>query len=217
MLKKSQKADNIEKHINKSAEEVQKKENKIRELQKYNSTLSTKLSQMKSERNSLQQTLNEVFGDGAFPESTSQASSQDAQTPQSTPAPLSTPSRKGSSTLSSPQASSQDIQTPESTPGIMPSPLSTPSRKCSSTLSSPQASSQDIQTPKSTPGIMPSPLSTPNRKCSTLSSTITPTRLFSPESSCKTPVHPEPEPSKTPPGSQEDVFGDLEIKKLKKH
>ena len=72
-----EKTENVEKHIKKSAEEIKKKDNKIKELQKYNSTLSTKLTQMKNERNSLQQTLDEAFGETSFPDSGSQVSSVD--------------------------------------------------------------------------------------------------------------------------------------------
>lgn len=148
----TEKADNIEKHVKKSTEEIQKKDNKIRDLQKYNSTLFTKLTQMKNERNSLQQTLNEVFGENAFPGSKSQASSGDRQALQSVL-------------------------------GIIFSQLSTPTRKCASTVSSP----------------------------------LTPTRLFSPASSSNEPEHTEPGPSKTPPDSQKDVFGDQEIKNKRKN
>lgn len=47
----TEKADNIEKHVKKSTEEIQKKDNKIRDPQKYKSTLSTKLTQMKMKKN----------------------------------------------------------------------------------------------------------------------------------------------------------------------
>ena len=74
-----EKTENIEKHIKKYAEEIKMKENKIKEVQKYNSTLSTYLTQMKNERNLLQQTLNEAFGETSFPDSGSQVPSVDSK------------------------------------------------------------------------------------------------------------------------------------------